>query len=142
MVSPGPGGGRIAKLAGLSLWPHRLAGVIAVFVVQDAAVHGRAHGFWATLPLALIPYLLLEGVGRIPATHRARLLFLGGSLCLSASVVLYAPRFSRHSGEWTPLVFLFVPALQVAGVVVLAVLLATLRLAERWWIPPRPSEPQ
>jgi len=82
----------------------------------------------AALLLNVLPFAMLEAVCRLPETPLARGIFLSGSLCISTTLLLYAPYFSRGSGEWARLNFLFIPVLQLAGVIVLAAVLGAFRL--------------
>ena len=111
-----------------SFWPHRVAGLLAIVNSLNALYHHRVGDKWAILSITLLPYLLLEAIGHVPFTRVTKILFIGGSLCLCACIVFYAPMFWRNSGEWMVLAFLLIPALQVAGAVVLGLLLITLRL--------------
>ena len=91
------------------IWPHRAAILIAIVICLVAASHRRLVDPALSIPVALSPYLLLEAVGYIPRGPKARILFMLGSLCVIAGMIFYAPRFSQHSWEWTPLIFLFLP---------------------------------
>jgi hypothetical protein len=114
-------------------WLHRLAAVAVLFICFAELPAGDPVGFWATAGFALLPFLLLEAVCRIPRTRRSGVIFLTGAIVISASLVLYAPQLSRGSGEWARLNFLFIPALQFAGGLVLAGTLAVLRLFAPHW---------
>ena len=120
--------GLAQNVARMSLWPHRLAGLLSIVISLNALYYHHLGNMWETLVLPLLPYVLLEAVGHLPSTRGTKLVFFGGSLCLCAGIALYAPMFWWGSGEWTRLAFLLIPAIQSAGVFVLGLLLITLRL--------------
>jgi len=110
------------------LWPHRLGAIVATAIVLNAVFHHRLGDGWPMLGITLLPFVILEFVGRVPSTRGTKLIFFVASVCLSAAFVLYARIFWRGSGEWDRLAFLLIPALQTAGAVVLGLLLAILRM--------------
>jgi len=109
-------------------WPHRVAALVAASICIQAWLLHRLGDPAATLLLNVLPFMMLEAVARLPETPLARGIFLSGSLCIAATLVFYAPYFSRGSGEWARLNFLFIPGLQLAGVIVLAAVLGAFRL--------------
>ncbi len=120
--------GLVNNVSRLSFWPHRVAGLLSIVISLNALYRQHLGYIGETLVIPLLPYAFLEAVGHIPSTRGTKLLFFGGSLCLCACIVFYAPIFWRGSGEWTRLAFLLIPALQAAGVIVLGLLLIILRL--------------
>jgi hypothetical protein len=112
-------------------WPHRLGAFVAAAIVMNALFHHRLGDGWPMLGITLLPFVILEFVGHVPSTRGTKLIFFVTSLCLSAAIVFYAPMFWRGSGEWDRLAFLLIPALQIAGAVVLALVLTILKLVVR-----------
>ena len=109
-------------------WPHRMAALVAAGICLQAWLRHRLGDPVPTLLLNVLPLMMLEAVARLAESPLARGLFLSGSLCIAAVLVFHAPYFSRGSGEWARLNFLFIPVLQLAGVIMLAAVLGALRL--------------
>ena len=108
-------------------WPHRFAALGALLICIAELPNGNVMGLGATATLALLPFLLLEGVSRLAAIRRSGRVLLTGAVIVAGSLILHAPAFSRGSGEWARLNFLFVPVVQLAGVLTLAGVLLVLR---------------
>ncbi len=109
-------------------WPHRVAALVATGICVQAWLGHRLGAPLPALLLNLLPYTVLEAAGRLPETPLARGLFLSGSLCISAGLVLHAHWFARASEEWARLEFLLIPVLQLAGVIMLVAVLTVFRL--------------